>query len=172
MNKPAIAFATLLLAGIAPACVSEAPTPAARAANVERLQCSGARESQEDLRILQTTTVVSAEPTYFPMTTGGASGAGTITGAKLVVRAPEGVSSIDLARALQCHSARTLLGQVDSASISDDPYSLPDAWVDIDVKPEGSLLAVRVTADRVPQNLALLHRAMAYADAHRAPGTR
>jgi hypothetical protein len=167
MRKLTIAFATLGFVGVCPACVHES-TPEVRAARVERMQCTDAQATGE-LSILQNTAVLSAEPTYFYPTTAGASGGGTVTGAKLLVRPPPGVSSLDMTRALQCHSAKMLLGQVDPATFRDDPYSLPGAWVDIDVKPEGGNLAVRVTADRVPENLALVHRAMAFADAHRAP---
>jgi hypothetical protein len=171
MKKFVFGLAAFGVVSVASGCVSESPTPAARAASMERLQCTDPRQSQEELRALQGTAVVRAEPTYFLLNSGAGSGAGRISGTKLLVRPPQGVSALDLNRALQCHSARMLLGQVDPAAFPDDPYFLPDAWVDIDVKPEDGLLAVRLTADKVPQNLALLHRATAFADAHRTATT-
>jgi hypothetical protein len=167
MNKLTITMAALGIVGVCPACVHQS-TPEVRAARVARMQCSDA-QGKAELSILQNTAVLGAEPTYFVLTTAGASGGGTVNGAKLIVRPPPGVSALDMTRALQCHSAKMLLGQVDPSAFQDDPYSLPGAWVDIDVKPEDGNLAVRVTADRVPQNLALVHRAMAFADAHRTP---
>jgi hypothetical protein len=59
-----------------------------------------------------------------------------VSGAKLIVRPPAGVSAEQMTRVLQCHGARVLLGRVDSSAIPDDPYWLPDAWVHIDVRPE------------------------------------
>jgi hypothetical protein len=87
-------------------------------------------------------------------------------GTKLFVRAPDGVSADDLTRILRCHSARALLGQIDAAALPDDPYYLPDTWLDIDAKVEQGLLVVRLSASRIGQNLAVLHRATAFADAH------
>lgn len=163
---------TMILGGIGFACVvsgcSVGVQPRAKAAQVAQTQCADARTSQDDMRLLQTTTVLSAQPVYAHVHT-STNEEERVSGAKLLIRPPDGVSAERLAGILQCHSARVLLGQVDMSRFADDPTWLPDAWVDIDVKPEGGNLAVRVTADRVPENLALVHRAMAFAEAHRTP---
>jgi hypothetical protein len=89
-----------------------------------------------------------------------------VSGAKLLIRPPDGLSSERLAGILQCHSAKVQLGQVDVSRFADDPYRLPDAWVDNDVKPEGGNFAVTLSSDTVAKNLQVLERASAFADAH------
>jgi hypothetical protein len=91
-----------------------------------------------------------------------------VNGATLVISAPEGVSADKLAQLLQCHSAAVLLGQIDRSKFFDDPTWLPNAWLDIDVKPEGRNFAVTLSANTVAKNLQVLQRATAFADTHRS----
>jgi hypothetical protein len=76
------------------------------------------------------------------------------------------VSAEQLTRILQCHSARALLGRLDRDSVPNDPYWLPDTWVNIDVKAEDGNFAVTLTADTVRDNLQVYGRANRYADGH------
>jgi hypothetical protein len=167
MKKFAIALAVLRVACAASGCVHE-PTPVERAAGEVRLRCAEPEISQDDLRILQETRVVQVEPATF---LAGAStrteGGRTVSGTKLVVKAPPGVSAEGMARILRCHSARALLGQVDATLFAYDPFFLPDTWVDIDVTTENGFFVVKLSADRVWQNLAVLRRATAFAETHR-----
>jgi hypothetical protein len=94
-----------------------------------------------------------------------------VSGVKLLVRTPDGVSLERLTRTLQCHSARALLGQVDRSQLPDDPYFLPDEWLDIKVVPENGNFAVSLEADSVAKNLQVLNRVSVYADAHGAART-
>jgi hypothetical protein len=119
------------------------------------------------MRLLQTATVLSARPVYSHVPT-NTSEEERVSGAKLVIRPPDGLSSERLASILQCHSARALLGQVDVSRFADDPYWLPDAWLDIDVKSEGGNFAVTLSSDTVAKNLRVLERASAFAEAHRS----
>jgi hypothetical protein len=121
----------------------------------------------DDVRVLESTRVLKAEPIYAYMHTND-NDEERVNGATLVVRAPEGVSADKLAQLLQCHSAAVLLGQVDSSKFSDDPTWLPNAWLDIDVKPQAGNFAVTLNANTVAGNLQVLHRATAFADAHRS----
>jgi hypothetical protein len=147
------------------ACAAKMP-PAARATQMEQAQCSNGA-TQEDVRVLESTRVLKAEPIYAYMHTND-NDEERVNGATLVVRAPEGVSADKLAQLLQCHSAAVLLGQVDSSKFSDDPTWLPNAWLDIDVKPQAGNFAVTLNANTVAGNLQVLHRATAFADAHRS----
>jgi hypothetical protein len=163
MTKQAIA----LIALGAASCVHE-PTPIERATAVARVQCSDPGELQEETRVLRETTVVKTQPiTFFAGLGSRTEGGQTLMGTKLFVRPPNGVSAEEMVRVLQCHSAKALLGQADVAAVADDPFYLPDAWVDIDAKGEQGFLVVRLSADRIPQNLAVLRHATAFADAHR-----
>jgi hypothetical protein len=134
------------------------------------VQCPGAKTAQGDLRLLETTTVLKAEPIYSLVHTGG-NEEDRVSGAKLLIRPPEGVTADQLTRVLQCHSARVLLGQVDRSQLPDDPYWLPDAWVDIDVTPEAGNFAVTLRADSVAKNIQVLNRATAFAGTHHDTAT-
>jgi len=148
---------------IAPACTS-APLPEARAVGLERLdQCVG---TQDGLELLRSTTVLRLDPIYSHVLTTNSGSEQRVNGAKLLVVPPQGMSTSQMDRILECHSAAVLLGKVSSAAIPSDPYWLPNSWVDIDVKPEGGNFAVTLTADTVRDNLQVLRRASHYADEH------
>lgn len=155
-------FAAGLLCCLSAACAAPVP-PTATAAKVEQTQCSGV--AQDDTALLQGTTVVRAEPIYTRVENKTGSEE-HVSGVKLVVRPTEGVSSERLARTLRCHSARALLGQVDRSQLPDDPYWLPDEWLDIKVTPENGNYAVSLQADSVSKNLQVYNRVSAYAGAH------
>jgi hypothetical protein len=91
-----------------------------------------------------------------------------VTGAWLLVRAPAGMSSDELARALQCHGAKALLGQLDPAELPRDPFVLPGAWLDISVKPEAGNLAVYIQTDTTFDALNEVQKATAFAETHGA----
>jgi hypothetical protein len=152
------------VASVLSACAANVP-PSAKAAEVERMQCSHGTNARDDIQLLQATTVLQAEPIYSHIHT-NTNEEERVSGAKLLIRPPEGISADRLAGVLQCHSARLLLGQIDRSQIPDDPYWLPDAWLDINVTPEGGNLAVTLRADTVTKNLAVLSRATAFADTH------
>ena len=106
------------------------------------------------------------QPVYSHVPTSNNNSEERVNGAKLLIRPPKGVSAEEMTRILQCHSARVLLGQVSPAAVPNDPYWLPDTWVDIEVKPEQGNFAVTVSADSVSSNLQVLGRAHSYADEH------
>jgi hypothetical protein len=144
---------------------SQGVSPIARAASVEKARCDDATSAREDLAILADTTVLSVEPTYVVDTCWGTW---QVSGTKLRMSPPHGVSPERLARILQCHGARALLRRAD-ASMVDDPYWSPDGWVDIDATPAAGWLAVVLRADGVSNNVRVLRRATAFATLHR-PG--
>jgi len=165
MNQAHLWLAIGLVCGAA-AC-TEHVAPTAKAARVEQMQCDRSMRAGDDVRLLQQTAVLGASPLYSHVVTKDGS-EDRVTGAKLVVRPPAGVSPEALTRLLQCHSAQVLLGQVDPSRFSDDPYTLPDAWLDINVKSEDGNFLVVLRADSIPDGLDVLRRATAFADAHRA----
>jgi hypothetical protein len=165
MSQARLGLFVFGLACLATAC-TERMAPTAKAARVEQMQCDHSPSGGGDVAVLQRATVLNAGPLYSHVITGKNGSEDRVTGAKLIVRAPEGVSAERLTRALQCHSAQVLLGQVDASRFADDPYWLPDAWLDIDVKPENGNFVVVVRADNVPDGLHVLHRATAFADTH------
>jgi hypothetical protein len=143
------------------ACMGGTPL-SVKARSAENLECTGAAVPPGELRLRQSVTVLKVEPVHYWDLCFGIS---KITGTKLLVRAPTGVSSEQLSRSLQCASARAALGRVDPGELPNDPYGLPGAWVDIDVTPEGNNFAVTLQADSVSHNILLLRRATAFAAA-------
>jgi hypothetical protein len=166
MSKLRFTLGAVTLGCAVGACAARVP-PTAKAARVEQVQCARGQTPGEDVRLLQTTAVLSATPLYSHVMTGKDDSASRVTGAKLVVRPPEGVSAERLTRILQCHSAQVLLGQVDTSSFADDPYYLPNAWLDIEVKPDSGNFEVVLRADTVAEGLSVLRRATAFAESHR-----
>jgi hypothetical protein len=166
MSKIRLAWMVAGLASLTAACAAR-PEANVKAAAAEQLQCDRSSASGDDVRILQQTTVLSAGPLYSHVITKDSSD-NRITGAKLLVRAPEGVSTDRLTRVLQCHSAQVLLGQVDPSRFADEPYWLPNTWLDIDVKSENGNFLVVLRADNIPDGLQVLHRATAFVDTHHA----
>jgi hypothetical protein len=164
MRSPIIEVLVLAALASGVGCATITP-PAARAAGVERVQCDAAATNDGE-RILRSTTVLRSDPIYTHMITGNNNSEDRVAGAKLLVRPPDGVTAELMVRTLQCHSARVLLGQVSGALVPNDPYWLPDAWVDIDVKPEDGNFAVTLSSDSIRDNLALLGRARHYASDH------
>lgn len=172
---PLLFTASLAAALACGACEPEL-TPEARAANVVRLQCSDAVTSGDEARVLRETRIDRVEPMTFRAGADVRSdGIVRVQGVKLFVQPPPGVTTDELTRVLQCHGARTLLaraapsiqgGEIVS-TLPDDPYVLPDTWVDIEVVSDHGSVVVKESADRIWQNLALLHRATAFAEAHR-----
>jgi hypothetical protein len=145
------------------ACAST-PPPAITAAGVERLQCDASATAQDGL--VRSTRVLAVEPVYSHIMTSRNNSEERVNGAKLLVRPPKGVSAEELTRILQCHGARVLLGQVNHDTVPNDPYWLPDSWVNIDVKPENGNFAITVSANSVDENLQVFSRANHYADDH------
>jgi hypothetical protein len=162
-NKLVLGLAALGVLAIAPACTS-APPPAARAAGVERLnQCAG---TESGVAFLRSTRVLRIDPIYSHVASSKDGSENRVSGAKLLVQPPNGVSADQMDRILECHSAAVLLGQVSGLAVPNDPYWLPNSWVNIDVKPEGANFAVTLTADSLRDNLQVWGRASHYADEH------
>jgi hypothetical protein len=165
LNRTVGIFAVGAIA-LAAACASNPQPPGARAAGVERRQCDGSATAQSEVQLLRSVKVLEFQPIYSHVLTSNNNSEERVNGAKLLIRPPKGISAEQLTRILQCHSARVLLGQVDGAAVPNDPYWLPDAWVDIDVRPEQGNFAVTMSANSVRDNLQVLGRAHHYADDH------
>src|SRR5580692_1464815 len=162
--KAVVRSAALAVAIVLSACAGTA-APTATAAKVEQLECTSATLLPDDARLLRETRVLKVEPTYLHDTCAGTA---EVTGAKLVVRPRSGVSAGQLARMLQCASARATLGRADPSRLPNDPYGFPGAWVDVDVTPDGDNFVVTLSANSVPNNIRLLRRATAFLAAQRS----
>jgi hypothetical protein len=144
-------------------CAAGVP-PTAKAAEVERLQCDSDSTEASIRRLLRGVTVLEATPVYSHVIT-KQGGEKRVGGARIVLRRPEDLSMDQLARVLQCHSARALLGQADFSEMPDDPFWLQNTWVDIEVEAAQGNYVVKLEANTVRQNLLLAARAKAFASA-------
>jgi hypothetical protein len=156
-------FVAVGVLSLTSACASS-PVPATKAAGVEQLQCDASVSAKDSL--VRSTRVLVVEPIYSHSMTSKNNSEERVSGAKLLIRPPAGVSAEDMTRILQCHSARELLGKLNPDAVKNDPFWLPDAWVNIDVKPENGNFAVTLSADSVHDNLEVFGRANHYADDH------
>jgi hypothetical protein len=166
MKKIVIVGVVLAASWAASACSHEL-TPVEHAVDVARMQCTDPRVSRDEARIVRETTVIAVEPITFVSWSTRQTGGRALGGTKLVVNAPDGVGALELARVLQCHTAKALLGKVDPAALAADPFYLADDWIDSQVTSEEGLLVVKLRADGIGRNLIVLRRATAFANAHR-----
>jgi hypothetical protein len=163
-----VAVTLTVVAAPSSGCLESESIPA-RAAKVERQTCAGAGSEEDAEETLRKTTVLRAESKCH---VDYCNGVGQVFGVKLTVVPPEGVTADRLARTLQCHGARAILGRLDVSKIADDdPYWLPGSWVEIEVQREAGHLLVTLNGDHVSDNIRLLRRATAYAASH-ASGDR
>ena len=166
-----IAATVLAAAALTSACAGT-PPPAVTAARVERLQCDAVSDETRLAQLFNNGTILGAEPRYSPVSPTKDNAGGGMRGAKILMRPPEGMSAEQMTRILQCHSARAVLGQLDEQQVSKDPFSLPNAWVSINVKPEDGNFAVTMETDRVADNLRLAALAASFAQAHGVAASR
>jgi hypothetical protein len=173
VGKPSVQFSTfrfrsltavvLTAAAWTSACAS--PSPAVTAANVERLQCDLGSNETHLAELLNQATILQVGPHYSTI-----SAKNNLeerrAGVKILMRPPEGISADRMTRILQCHSARVLLGQIDRPEPSKDPFSLRDALVNIDVKPQDGNYVVTLETDKTADNIQLTALAASFAQAH------
>jgi hypothetical protein len=163
--SPYFAFvAAAVAAQLLGACATSRPvrTPSPGGAP---LSCEDARAWQDALRTLDTTTLLTVEPTTWVDT---CSGAAQVTGTRVRIRGSEASSnrlSGRLASLLECPNARVRVEPADTSQPGSDRLWLRAGWVDIDVKREAGNYSVRLSAESVSKNLQLLRAATAYAHA-------
>lgn len=139
---------------------------AVTAAEVERVQCDASTTADGEVRLLRSIKVLDVEPIYSFSHSSYMYGEERVIGAKLLIRPPPNMTAETLTRILQCRNARLLLGQLDGTALGHDPYSLPNAWVNVEVTSENGNFAVALTADSFRDNLTVLDRAKSYAEEH------
>jgi hypothetical protein len=76
----------------------------------------------------------------------------------------KGVTAAWLDRALECHSARRVLGRIPPDQIPNDPFWLPGRTVDIDVVATGPEFAATIRSLEVSDAQEILERAKAFVE--------
>jgi hypothetical protein len=173
-----LSLQTVLMAAmgfLVPACASS-PTPPVKAAQAEQLDCGASVTPQQEARLVERVSVLHSDPLYLDVNSGRDGLEHRLNGARIVVLPPPAATTEDMTRALRCHSAQAVLGQVDESLVPNDPFWLANNWLDIKVVDASGTYAgnylVLVSADDIDKNVQVLARANAFAEAHpAAPGT-
>jgi hypothetical protein len=142
--------------------VPDLRTPADHARKIEP-RCRGFGEASV-APLLQPSAFDSVGPAYSYVKSGPNDPEARLRGARIQVRPLPGMSRESLTRTLECHEARVTLDHL--AVPANDPYTLPDRWVDIDVESTGDGFVVLVRADNFDDAHHVLERAKAFSVPH------
>jgi len=111
-------------------------------------------------RVMAPASIGAVEPSYSYVLGGPNGRSARLRGAKIHLAANAAATKEVLARTLRCHEARVLLGKAESRD--NDPYTLPDQWLDIDVDVTDDGWVVQVGADETEDARVVLDRARQY----------
>jgi hypothetical protein len=115
--------------------------------------------------MLAPSAIDAVEPAYSYVNSGPVDREARLRGARIRIKPLAGFSKETIARSVECHEARVVLGQ--ASAPTDDPYVMPQHWLDIDVESEGDGFAVLVRTDEMDTARQVLARAQRYAAAAR-----
>jgi hypothetical protein len=153
-------------------CGSTAPsrTPADVAAAMERSRCGPDVDESALTPILGGEAIQDVEPLYASVSQEKSGPASELRGATFRIRALPGVTPEWLDRALECHSARRVLGRIPAASAPSDPFWLPGSIVDIDVESARDGFTAKVAGSTPADGQEVLARANAFLKAKATTG--
>jgi hypothetical protein len=154
--------AVFVLAAAAAACAEpSARTPADQAAFMERTRCASDDDDKTIAPVLNGSALQRIEPLYG--TIGGAKSGPMpeLRGVTVIVVALPGVTAEWLDRALECHSAKEVLGH--EPAPSDDPFWLPGSAVNIDVTSDRDGFNVSIIGYSANDAQLILARATSFA---------
>jgi hypothetical protein len=138
-------------------CSISPKPPRAQAAAVEA-RCE-ASPSATDQRIVDPRNVEGVEPLYAIVDSRPNGMESRLIGAKVHLRNVEGVTAEGVSHAIACHSARETLRGAPTTC----PYSIPDRWVDIQVKADGDGYDVLLQGEDGEEARQILERARTFA---------
>jgi hypothetical protein len=118
------------------ASMPQAPTAAGIAGDMERKRCGPDVDEAALAPIFNKEALDGWDIAYLSAASCGAGAGGCykrLAGVVINIKAVKGFSPEWLNRALECHSARRVLGKIPPGDIPNDPFWLPGKTVDIDV---------------------------------------
>jgi hypothetical protein len=133
---------------------------------MERTRCSPDDDEKVLREVLSGATLQSVHPLYGHTSMGKTGSASDLRGVTVTVAAPAAVTDVWLDRALECHSARAMLGRLPAQA--NDPFWLPGAAVDIDVRSAKDNFDILVSAYSTEDAARVFARAEAFANARSA----
>jgi hypothetical protein len=160
-----LAVSVIALSGcyVASFFVPVAKTPADSAHELDK-KCRGFSDPGSLPLLLPYSAIDSVEPAYAHVVDPPAD---HLSGAQIHVRPLGGLSKETLTRTLECHEASVVLGK--TPLTAEDPYTLPERWVDIDVDSAGDSFLVSVRVENFKDAKDVLARAKIYLAATRQP---
>jgi hypothetical protein len=139
--------------------VPDTRTPVDRAREVAP-RCQGFTEASAAM-LLSPAAIDTVEPAYSYVQSGPGNREARLQGARIHLRPVDAMSRESIARGLECHESRLLLGT--TPPVADDPYTLASQWLNIDVESEKDGFVVQVETDDVPTAREVLERAKRFA---------
>jgi hypothetical protein len=159
-------FAWLVLAAGVCACgpvgtyfVPQAKTPEERARQVEEDKCGGITEDSIS-PLLRARGLDSVEPSYAQVLGGPNGRESRLRGARIHVRPADGLTREGIARGLECHQSRVVLGRWPAQE--NEPWVLPHKWVEFDVSSEKDGFVVSAESSDIDDAKAILARSQAF----------
>jgi hypothetical protein len=153
-------LSVLLVAG----CSFLVPRSPAEHAREIAPRCRGFTEEAAG-QLLSPSLVDFVEPAYTE--SGPGDRAERLRGVRIHLRPIASLSRESIARSLECHESRAVLGVVPSP-IVDDPYAIAGRWLDIDVDSDKDGFVVQMGSDDLPTAREALARAKRFS-AHGEP---
>ncbi len=147
-------------------CATMPSRPVAeQAAEMERARCGPDVDEAALAPIFAGGSLESARPLYAAASPGGNAAGGNysrLIGASIKLFAGKGFTAEWLDRALECHSARRVLGRIPATAIPDDPFWLPGRMVDIEVAATRDGFQVYIRGQNVKDAEEILARVNAF----------
>jgi len=158
----------LSLIALGPGCVTTPKYSVAEEASMqEKARCVSGVSEAAIAPVFEKDSVERIEPLYTAASPGGHGSGGNysqLIGAIIHLRAINGVTAEWLDGALECHSARRLLGELPEATPT-DPFWLPGRMVDIEAVAARAGYHVYVRGGNIHDAEAILARANAFLEA-------
>lgn len=153
------------------ASLQHMPTPSEVASDMERKRCGPDVDEATLEPIFDKHAIQGWETAYLSAQSCGAGGGGCykrLAGAVIKIKAMQGFTAEWLDRALECHSARRVLGKIPPGD-PNDPFWLPGKTVDIDVVSTGAAFAATVRTLEPSDAQEIVNRTRAFVESGPGP---
>lgn len=137
---------------------------------MERTRCASDDDDKALAPVLGGDAVQRVQPLYSTIEGAKTGHQSELRGAVVIVSALPGITAEWLDRALECHSAKEVLGH--EPKLSDDPFWLPGSSVNIDVTSDRDGFNVAVSAYSANDARRILDRANAFAKSKTSAGPK
>jgi hypothetical protein len=169
MNQASgVAFGSALAAAVSLGCQASsepAKSPADEATEMARTRCGPDLDEAALSPVLDGTALRDVQPLYSDAEGSKTGSQSLLRGAVVNLQAVSGLTAEWLDRALECHSAKLVLGQSQQAAGAEDPFWLPGSVVDIDVQSAKDGFRVAVAGTSPAEGQQILARARSFASA-------